>query len=122
MAVDWVLNLPCRPKEVLGDGDFLAGTDALLDCLKAGNRAAAIADMARQHGDTPEGKSIVVRVARADGQVEDQPVKYDDLVAQSRRLDPLAPACAACPANPDISWKFVRLDWGDGPTRGSKGG
>ncbi|OWK36537.1 hypothetical protein [Fimbriiglobus ruber] len=99
MAVDWVLNLPCRPKETLGDGDFLAGTDTLLACLKAGNRAAVIADMARQQGNTPEGTSIVVRVARADGQVEDQPVRYDDLVAQSQRLDPLAPACEGCPAN-----------------------
>jgi hypothetical protein len=99
MAVDWVLNLPCPPKETLGDGDFLAGTDALLACLKAGNRAAAIADMARQHGDTPEGKAIVVRVARADGEVEDQEVSYDELVVQARQLDPLVPACEGCPAN-----------------------
>jgi hypothetical protein len=71
----------------------------LLACLKAGNRAAAIAEMARQHGDTPRGKSIVVRAAHADGEVEDRQVSYDDLVAESRRLDPLAPACAGCPAN-----------------------
>lgn len=99
MAVDWVLNLPCQPKETLGDGDFLGGTDALLACLKAGNRAANIADMARRTGDTPEGKAIVVRVVRADGDVEEQEVTYDDLVAQARQLDPLAPACDGCPAN-----------------------
>jgi hypothetical protein len=99
MAADWVINLPCQPKETLGDGDFLAGTDTLLNCLKADNRAAAVADIARQHGDPPVGKSIVVRVARADGEVQDQRVSYEDLVAQSRRLHPLASACAGCPAN-----------------------
>ena len=99
MAVDWILNLPCQPKEALGNGDLLVGTDTLLACLKAGNRAAAVADMARQNGDSPEGTSIVVRVARADGEVEDQEVCYDDLVAQNRQLDPLAPACEGCPGN-----------------------
>jgi hypothetical protein len=99
MAVDWVLNLPCQPKEALGDGDFLAGTDNMLACIKAGNRAAAVADLARQNGESPEGRSIVVRVARADGEVEEQEVSYDELVAQSRQLDPLAPACQHCPGN-----------------------
>lgn len=99
MAVDWVLNLPCRPKEALGHGNFVAGTDALLACLKAANRAAAIADIARRNGDAPEGKSIVVRVAKPGGKVEDQKVSYEDLVAQGRQLDPLAPACDGCQAN-----------------------
>lgn len=99
MAVDWMLNLPCEPKESLGDGDFLTGSDELLACLKARSRAAAIADIARQRGDSPEGKSVVVRVARADGEVEDQAILYDDLVAQGEQLDPLAPSCDGCPGN-----------------------
>jgi hypothetical protein len=99
MAVDWVLSLPCRPKEALGDGDSLAGTDALLECIKAGNRAAALADLARRSGDSPEGKSVVIRVVRPGGGVEDQEVRYEDLVAQSRRLGPLAADCAGCPGN-----------------------
>ena len=99
MAVDWVLNLPCGPKQALGDGDFLAGTDELLARLKARNRAQLIADIARQHGDSPEGKSVVVTVGLPGGETENQEVTYDDLVAQARELDPLAPACEDCPAN-----------------------
>jgi hypothetical protein len=56
MAVDWVINLPCEPKETLGSGDFLAGTDDLLARLKAGNQAELIAEIARQEGESPEGQ------------------------------------------------------------------
>jgi hypothetical protein len=99
MAVDWILNLPCEPKETLGNGDFLAGTDDLLARLKAGNQAEMIAEIARQEGESPEGKSVTIHVTRVEGEDEEREVTYDELVAKARRLDPLAPACEDCPAN-----------------------
>ena len=71
----------------------------MLDCLKAGNRAAAVAEMARKAGEAPEGKTISIQVVRPDGQVDKQPVRYEELVAEAGRLAPLIPQCARCPAN-----------------------
>ncbi|VTS07632.1 hypothetical protein [Tuwongella immobilis] len=99
MALEWVLNLSCLPKESLGDGDSTTGTDVLLECLKAGNRATAIANMARQRGDSPEGKAIVLRLARANGEFEDRKVTYEELVTEAKKLNPYASECEGCPAN-----------------------
>jgi hypothetical protein len=83
----------------LGQGDFIAGTNHLLSCLKAGSRAAAVAEMARQQGVVPAGRSVVVRTAGAEREADDQQVNYDDLLAQSRQLEPLAPICYGCRGN-----------------------
>jgi hypothetical protein len=99
MAVDWVLHYSCPPKEALGGGDPLAGTERLLDCIKAGNRAAAIADIARRAGDDPRGKPIVVQVRRADGEVEERETSYDELMSEAQELRPHEAACRGCPAN-----------------------
>jgi hypothetical protein len=99
MAVDWILNFSCPPKETLGAGDFLAGTDCLLECLKARSRAEAIAAIAQRRGESPIGKSITIRVANADGQVTDREVSYDDLVREGQQLTVHEPACSGCPAN-----------------------
>ena len=99
MAVDWVLHYLCQPKEAFGGGDFLAGTDRLLECLKARHRADAIAEIARRDGESPAGKSVTIRVAHADGDVNDREVTYEDLVREADQLKPHEPACAGCPAN-----------------------
>src|SRR5262249_24189258 len=89
----------CPPKETLGAGDFLAGTDCLLECLKARSRAEAIAAIAQRKGESPAGKSITIRLAHADGQVTDRQVSYEDLVREAQQLTVHGVGCAGGPAN-----------------------
>jgi len=80
MAVDFVVHYPWRPENQLGEGDPLAGTEQILECLKAQGRAAAIA---QRDGESPHGKPITLRLMHAaDGQVTDQQVTYDELISR----------------------------------------
>ena len=99
MALDWIVELDCSPKQTLGRGDHEEGTDALLGCLKARNRAAALAEAAERNGDAPEAQAIELHVAGPDGAVEARRVSYQELVAHARGLEGLEAACRGCPAN-----------------------
>lgn len=99
MAVDFVVHYPCRPKHQLGEGDLLVGTEQILDCLKARGRAAAIAEIAERDGESPQGKSVTLRLMHAaDGQATDRKVSYEELLNESQRLAPLESECDSCPA------------------------
>src|SRR6516225_4389041 len=99
MAIDYIIDLPCRPKRDLGEGDHGRGTEHILDCLKARNRTDLIRELAARDGRRPEGLSITLRVQHADGDAVDRSVTYEELVARGRELEPFESECASCPAN-----------------------
>lgn len=99
MAADLVLLYPCAVKTSLGDGDADAGTDRLLECLKARSRAETIAEVYTQRGESPQGKSIELRLFHATQGTETRQVSYEDFLAQAAPLVPLEGHCRGCPAN-----------------------
>ena len=100
MGVDFILHYRCRPKEELGNGDVLAGTDRLLAASKARNRAEVIAELCRRDGESPEGKKVVVGLLTAnDGTVRENEVTYEQLVEEGQVPTRYESECAACPGN-----------------------
>jgi len=99
MAADFILLHPCPVKQALGDGNVDAGTDRLLECLKARGRAAAVAEHHRRRGEEPAGKTITLQLYHATRGTETRQVAYEELLAQAAPLEPLEPHCRGCPAN-----------------------
>ncbi|GMV81679.1 MAG: hypothetical protein AMXMBFR7_28630 [Planctomycetota bacterium] len=99
MAVDYIINLPCEPKLAFGTGDLLQGTGAILELLKARNRAAAIVEIAKAKGKSPSEISVTVRVLTPDGIEQQQSVTHGTLVEQCQPLAAHAAACRNCPGN-----------------------
>lgn len=99
MAADLVLLFPCEVKRSLGAGDLDAGTDQLLRCLKARDRAALIAETYSERGETPEGKSIELMLLNVESGNQTRQVPYEEFLAEAAPLLPLESHCLGCPAN-----------------------
>lgn len=103
MGVDLVLLYDCRPRRELGAGNVGAGTHAILDGVKAQNRAEMVANLARKNGQDLD--SIRVQVAHnfpgvtPDHDRKPTTVGYRDLLAGYDPLRPFEPDCDGCPAN-----------------------
>ncbi len=95
MGIDFVLDLPCGPKQQLG-------ADGLIALVKARSRAEAVIDMVRQRGDerSPAEIELDVMLQTPDG-VEQQSVTVQELIDQAQPLEPLRPMCGGCPVNGD---------------------
>lgn len=94
MALDYVIDHDCAPKQALG-------TEGILERLKAGERAATIIRLYRRHGDRRPPRAMGFEMVRtaADGSEETQVVVVQHLLDSAAELEPLAMHCAGCPAN-----------------------
>ncbi len=94
MAIDYVIDYGCVPKETLG-------TDGILDRLKARDRAATVIQLFRENGDQRPPSEMGFEMTRTtlEGVEETQVVVVQDMLDRAAELDPLADYCAGCPAN-----------------------
>lgn len=94
MAIDYIVNYNCVPKETLG-------TDGILDRLKGRARAEAVIQLFRQNGDQRPPSEMGFEFTRStpDGAEENRVIVVQELLDQADALDPLAHHCAGCPAN-----------------------
>jgi hypothetical protein len=94
MAIDYVIDLPCTPKDTLT-------TPGILRRLKGRDRAAAIQKLYRDHGDNRAPAEMGFEMVRRlpDGTEETQVVVVQDMLNEIAELDPLAHYCEGCPAN-----------------------
>jgi hypothetical protein len=99
MACDYIVNYECVPKREYGRGDIIAGTEALLEMVKARNRAEAIEYYAEQLGKAPEQESVTLNLVTPEGVSEQRQVTYGELSEEAAPLEVIAPRCADCPAN-----------------------
>ena len=94
MAIDYIIDYDCVPKQALG-------TPGILERLKARDRAETIIQLYRQNGDMRDPKEMGFEMVRtaADGSEETQIVIVQHLLDFAEELDPLAHHCEGCPAN-----------------------
>jgi hypothetical protein len=94
MAIDYVIDYDCVPKQTLG-------TDGILERLKARERAESIIQLYRQHGDDRPPKEMGFEMVRtaADGSEETQIIIVQHLLDSAEELTPLEHFCDGCPAN-----------------------
>jgi hypothetical protein len=94
MAIDYVIDYDCVPKQTLTSAGLLAR-------IKARNRAEAIIKLYRDHGDQRPPAEMGFEMVRRtpDGQEETQTILVQDLLSDAEPLGPLAKHCIGCPAN-----------------------
>lgn len=94
MAIDYVIDYACVPKETLT-------TDGILERLKARERAGAVIKLFRDNGDQrpPSEMGFEFTRTNAAGEEETRVVVVQEMLDQAVELDPLAHFCAGCPAN-----------------------
>ncbi|MBZ0295035.1 MAG: hypothetical protein K8L99_20900, partial [Anaerolineae bacterium] len=94
MAIDYVIDLDCVPKQTLG-------TPGILERLKSRERAQTIIELFRRNGDNRPPTEMGFEMVRtaADGSEETQVVVVQHLLDFAEDLDPLAHYCEGCPAN-----------------------
>lgn len=99
MGIDYVIDLPCQPKDALG-------VDVLVNLVKARNRASTVLAMVRDSGDqrSPDQISFTSVLETPDG-AEEQEVTVQALLDEAAALEPLRAHCSSCPANGG-AWGF----------------
>jgi hypothetical protein len=94
MAIDYVIDYRCVPKDTLETG-------GILERLKAQERARAVIELYRRSGDNRPPSEMGFEFTRtaADGSEESQVIIVQHLLDFAADLRPLEPYCAGCPAN-----------------------
>jgi hypothetical protein len=96
MAIDYVIDLNCIPKEELT-------TDGIIERLKEEERANTIIALFRQNGDQRPPSEMGFEFTRStpEGEEERRVIVVQDLLDRAAELQPLAHHCAGCgcPAN-----------------------
>lgn len=94
MAIDYVIDYDCVPKQKLG-------TDGILERIKGRARAESVIRLFREHGDGRPPGEMGFEFTRSlpDGAEETQVIMVQDMLDQAAELDPLASYCESCPAN-----------------------
>jgi hypothetical protein len=94
MAIDYVIDYACYPKQELT-------TQGMLDRIKGRARAEAVVDLFRRSGDNRSVSEIGFELARStpDGTEETRVIMVQDLLDKALELDPYEHYCAVCPAN-----------------------
>lgn len=94
MAIDYVIDWPCVPKEALS-------TPGILARLKARERAGAIIQLYRDHGDERTPAEMGFEMARRlpNGEEEVRIVIVQELIDEATELEPFTEHCIGCPAN-----------------------
>lgn len=94
MAIDYIIDYDCIPKQTIG-------TDGILQRLKARERAHTVIKLFRDHGDDRPPSEMGFEFVRRtpEGEEETQVIVVQDLLDEAQALTPLEPHCAGCPAN-----------------------
>ena len=94
MAIDYIIDYDCVPKQTLG-------TEGILERIKAQARAENVIRLFREHGDTRPPSEMGFEFTRSlpDGTEETQVIMVQDMLDQAAELNPLASYCVGCPAN-----------------------
>lgn len=94
MAIDFVVDYDCVPKQTIDTAGILAR-------LKGRARAGTIIKMFRANGDQRPPSEMGFEFTRTtlEGIEERQVIIVQDLLDQAATLDPLAHHCVGCPAN-----------------------
>lgn len=94
MAIDYVIDFNCIPKQTLG-------TDGIMERIKAQARADNVIRLFRENGDFRPPSEMGFEFSRSlpDGTEETRIIMVQDMLDQAAELDPLVPYCADCPAN-----------------------
>jgi len=94
MAIDFIIDLACVPKEMLG-------TDGILERLKGRERAESVIRLFRKNGDNrpPSEMGFEITRSTADGGEETRVIVVQELLDAADELIPLARYCDGCPAN-----------------------
>jgi len=94
MAIDYVIDYNCVPKQTLG-------TTGILERLKSRDRAQTIIRMFREKGDDRPPSEMGFEFTRStpEGEEETELIVVQDILDRVAELNPLAPHCQGCPAN-----------------------
>lgn len=94
MAIDYVIDYACAPKEALT-------TEGIIERLKARERANTVIRLFRENGDQrpPSEMGFEFTRTNADGEEETRVIVVQEMLDSAAELDPLADTCAGCPAN-----------------------
>jgi hypothetical protein len=94
MAIDYVVDYQCEPKDMLTTGGILAR-------LKGRDRAQQVIQLYRDEGDQRPIDQMGFEFTRTDGdgQTHTETVLVRDLMSAANELELVAGKCAGCPAN-----------------------
>jgi hypothetical protein len=93
MGIDYIVDLDCTPKRVLG-------TEGIVDLVKARSRGESVLALSRRNGDQRPPDQITFKIAiMTPNGVQESDARVSDLFAQAAALEPQRPACVQCPAN-----------------------
>lgn len=94
MAIDYIIDYNCKPKEELG-------TLGILERIKSRERARQIINLYRSEGDERDPMEMGFEFTRRtpEGTEEKQLIRIADVIEETKQLDPLAHHCEGCPAN-----------------------
>jgi hypothetical protein len=94
MAIDYVIDYDCVPKQTLG-------TDGILERIKGQARADNVIRLFRVEGDQRPPSEMGFEFSRSlpDGTEETRIVLVQEMLDQAAELQPLALYCEGCPAN-----------------------
>lgn len=94
MAIDYVIDYDCVPKQTLS-------TEGILERLKGDARAREIIRLFRVNGDERPPAEMGFEFTRStpEGEDEKRVIVVQDLLDQAEELRPLEGHCQACPAN-----------------------
>ncbi len=94
MAIDYIIDYKCYPKQQLGN-------EGILDRLKGRARAEAVVELFRRNGDNRPASEIGFELARntLEGTEETRVVMVQDLLDKAEELSPYEMYCQGCPAN-----------------------
>jgi hypothetical protein len=98
MAIDYSIELNCEVRRALAGDDIAQGTHAILDALKARNRAVSTRQRLAEIGQNDDGYRIVVKEIVGQ-QVREREVSLADLDQQAQRLSQHVEHCRRCCAN-----------------------
>lgn len=94
MAIDYIIDYPCAPKEALT-------TEGIVERLKARERANAVIKLFREAGDQRPPSEMGFEFTRTNlgGEEENRVIVVQEMLDLAAELDPLAHFCEGCPAN-----------------------
>jgi len=94
MAIDYIIDFDCAPRQALGNED-------ILELLKEQERAHMIIRMFRESGDQRPPSEMGFEFTRTtpEGEEETRLLVVQDILDRTEELNKYAPHCANCPAN-----------------------
>jgi len=102
MALEYVIDFPCRPKSLLAGPDAPEeGARRLLGLWKLQGIADAVRRQAETSGQNPDDVRIQLMVARAGEETVPTAMNLAEIETQTESLRSFAPDCSICPVSPN---------------------